>query len=123
MKVIKRVGFYLVGFSIGLVFLAMIWKGKKAEFNYGPDARVLKNISTKELIYSQIALDYVANYQVDTSKVTEALKHGNVDFSSLDRDLDSCKIYTIQRALNDEEITLTVENCERIATIKSIRLE
>ena len=50
MKFIHRLGFYLGGFSIGLIFLAFFLSGKKTSCAYGPNARVLKNISTKSLI-------------------------------------------------------------------------
>ena len=62
MKLIHRIGYYLGGFSIGLIFLAFILSGKKASCSYGLDARVLKNISTKQLVYSQNVLELLKNY-------------------------------------------------------------
>ena len=47
MKFIHRLGYYLGGFSIGLIFLAFFLSGKRASCDYGPDARVLKNIGQK----------------------------------------------------------------------------
>ena len=48
MKFIHRLGYYLGGFSIGLIFLAFFLSGKRASCDYGPDARVLKNIGQKK---------------------------------------------------------------------------
>ncbi len=123
MKLIHRIGFYLGGFSIGLIFLAFFLSGKRASCSYGPDARVLKNISTKQLVYSQNVLDMINNKTIDSLTISKVLKDGDVDFSKVNRDLDFCKIYIIEHEVNKIDIALTVENCETIATIKSIILE
>ena len=123
MKLLKRTGYYLVGFSIGIVILAFIWKAKRAEFNYMPEARVLKNISTKELLYSKNAMEDLKNMSIDTSAISNILKHGDVDLSKVDRNLDSCKIYIIKGVFNNNDIKVSVKNCEKMATINSIGLE
>ncbi len=123
MKLIHRIGYYLGGFSIGLIFLAFFLSGKRASCSYGLDARVLKNISTKQLVYSQNVLEMIIKNSIDTLSISEILRFGDVDFSKVDRDLDSCKIYIIEREINDKDIALTVENCESMATIKSISFE
>ncbi|MCK5402384.1 MAG: DUF4258 domain-containing protein [Flavobacteriaceae bacterium] len=123
MKLIQRVGFYLGGFSIGLVFLAFFLSGKRASCSYGPDARVLKNISTKQLVYSQNVLDLIQNKSIDTLTISEVLKFGDVNFSESNTKLDSCNIYVIERDFNGKDISLSVENCETIATINSISFE
>lgn len=123
MKLIQRVGFYLGGFSIGLIFLAFFLSGKRASCSYGPDARVLKNISTKQLIYSQSVLDLIQNKSIDTLTISEILKFGDVNFSESDTKLDSCKIYVIENEFEDKHISLSVENCETIATISSIKIK
>ena len=123
MKLIHRIGYYLGGFSIGLIFLAFILSGKKASCSYGLDARVLKNISTKQLVYSQNVLELLKNRSIDTFTISEILKFGDVDFSKVDRDLDFCKLYIIEREIDEKDIALTVENCETIATIMSVSFE
>jgi hypothetical protein len=120
MKFIHRIGFYLGGFSIGLIFLAFFLSGKRASCSYGPDARVLKNISTKQLIYSPNVLELITNKSIDTLTISKILKSGDIDFSEVNRDLDSCKIYIIEHEINDKDIALTVENCETKATILDI---
>jgi hypothetical protein len=123
MKLIHRIGYYLGGFSIGLIFLAFILSGKKASCSYGLDARVLKNISTKQLVYSQNVLELLKNRSIDTFTISEILKFGDVDFSKVDRDLDFCKLYIIEHEIDEKDIALTVENCETIATIMSVSFE
>ncbi len=123
MKLIHRIGYYLGGFSIGLIFLAFFLSGKKASCSYGLDARVLKNISTKQLVYSQNVLELLKNRSIDTLTISEILKFGDVDFSKVDRDLDFCKLYIIEHEIDEKDIALTVENCETIATIMSVSFE
>ena len=123
MKLIQRVGFYLGGFSIGLIFLAFFLSGKRASCDYGPDARVLKNISTKQLIYSQNVIDLIQNKSIDTLTISEILKFGDINFSESNTKLDSCRIYVIESDFEDKRISLSVENCETIATINSVFFE
>ncbi len=123
MKLIHRIGYYLGGFSIGLIFLAFFLSGKRASCSYGPDARALKNISTKQLNYSPNVLEAMNSKSIDSLAISKILKSGDVDFSKVNRNLDSCNIYIIEHEIKDKNIALTVENCEAIATIKTIRIK
>ena len=120
MKLIHRIGYYLGGFSIGLIFLAFFLSGKRTSCSYGPDARVLKNISTKHLIYSNNSVEALNNKTIDSATISYVLKHGDVNFSKSNTKLDSCKVYVIEEDYNDQVIELTIENCDKIATIQSI---
>jgi len=44
MRVIDRFGYYLGGFSVGLIFLGFVFSGKKTSCNYGPSARVKNKV-------------------------------------------------------------------------------
>lgn len=123
MKLIQRIGYYLGGFSIGLILLAFFLSGKKASCSYGPNARVLKNISTKPLKYSDEALTYIDNKVIDTSLINTTLRKGKVNFSLSDTALDSCKIYVIEEDVDNIEILLTIENCDSLAILKNIRIK
>lgn len=123
MKLIQRVGYYLGGFSIGLIILAFFLSGKKASCSYGPNARVLKNISEKRLVYSENASKKLNLKDIDSSIVLNTLSNGNVNFSKSNTKLDYCKIYIIEDSVDDKEISLTVENCEQKVIIKSIEIK
>ena len=47
MSFLYRLGYYLGGFSAGLVILFFLFNGKRTQCNYGPEARVLNNLSEK----------------------------------------------------------------------------
>jgi hypothetical protein len=116
MKFIHRLGFYLGGFSIGLVFLMFFLSGKKTSCSYGPNARVLKNISTKSLTIPPHIKLKLQTLNIDSLNIDNALKKGNVDFSKSKTKIDSCKRYTIA----DKTIEIFVENCKKEVTILNI---
>ena len=49
MSFLKRLYYYSTGFIIGIFFLFFIFNGKRTSCNYGPSARVIDNIISKEL--------------------------------------------------------------------------
>lgn len=123
MKFIHRLGYYLGGFSIGLIVLAFFLSGKKTSCDYGPNARTIKNISSKKIRYSENTKFFIITYRLDSIKVSNLIKTGDIDFSKSQTHLDSCKIYTIESKLDSEEVILMVENCKEVATIHSLRLK
>lgn len=117
MKFIHRLGFYLGGFTIGLLLLFFFLGGKKTSCAYGPEARTLKNIKIKQRLFSEKTLTFLANNQLDTSAVSSLLNHGDVLFSESNTKLDSCKQYIIVGMVSEKNIKIRVENCEEKATI------
>ena len=122
MKFIHRLGFYLGGFSIGLVILAFFLSGKKTSCDYSPNARVLKNIRIKERVYSEEALENMRLYQVDTADISLVLKKGDVDFGRSNTDLDSCKTYMVTGQSQTHNLELFIENCDSIATLQKLEI-
>ncbi|MDO6759431.1 hypothetical protein Q4566_04400 [Tamlana sp. 2_MG-2023] len=122
MKLIQRIGYYLGGFSIGLVLLAFFLSGKKTSCSYGPDARVLKNINTKKIQYSSEANLVINQKLTDSTEVLWVLKKGDINFSESKPRQEPCGYYAVEGEVNDKDISLIVENCDSIATIKSIKL-
>lgn len=120
MKLIQRIGYYLGGFAIGLIILAFFLRGKNTSCDYGPNARTIKNISIKKKVYSENATAFMHMYQIDTLEVSRLIHTGDVNFSESDTKSEGCKTYSIENTLEDKDITLKIENCDSIATIKDI---
>jgi hypothetical protein len=120
MKLLHRVGYYLGGFSIGLVILAFFLNGKKVSCDYGPDARVLKNINLKQIQFSENIETAILNKKIDSLQIRELLMHGDIDFSKSETRKKPCGIYAIEGEINKADVFLTVENCDSIATIQDI---
>ena len=119
MNLAKRFLFYFGGFAIGLILLYFFIGGSGAscEYNYGPNARTLKNIRLKERVYTSESLKTLTMHQLDTSSVSSLLRSGDVIFSESNTKLDSCKIYVIQGEVSENILKISVQNCEKQATI------
>lgn len=122
MKLIQRIGYYLGGFSLGLVILAFFFNGKKTSCSYGPDARVLKNIRLKKIEYSNDTHSQLINNNLDSTAVNYVLKKGNINFSESNARQKPCGVYLVEGNYNEKEIELTIENCDSIATITNFRI-
>jgi hypothetical protein len=124
MKLLHRFGYYFGGFALGLVFLAFFLSGKKASCSYFPNARTVKNISTKEYKqYSEDALSVMKTHQLDTTTVIDIIKYGDVDFSESDTKSKPCRTYIIENTYKDNDVVITVKNCDSVATITSIEFQ
>ena len=107
MSFLKRLYYFSTGLIIGTIFLFFIFNGKKTSCNYGPSARVIDNIISKELIFKQ-EKDYIQN-----DELIKIISNGKVRFNKSDIDKKPCALYFIESgALN-----LLVENCDKKATI------
>tara|TARA_B100000767_G_scaffold274538_2_gene307865 strand:+ start:6513 stop:6878 length:366 start_codon:yes stop_codon:yes gene_type:complete len=119
MSFLKRLGYYLGGFSAGLIFLAFILNGKKTQCNYSPDARVLNDLSKKDWIYSPKVKPF---FLLDSITIAVLVKEGDINFSASKTKRDSCKIYTLETKIGLKEYDLEVENCSKKATVLSVSL-
>lgn len=120
MTFLQRLGYYLGGFSIGLIFLAFFLTGKKTSCDYGPNARVKKNIRLKTLKFSEKASQQMTSSGMDSLMINQLLIKGKVNFSESDTSQDSCKIYVIEGENKGSYLKLQIENCDSIATVKDI---
>ncbi|MFB9053727.1 hypothetical protein ACFFVB_11630 [Formosa undariae] len=122
MTLIQRIGYYLGGFSLGLMLLAFFLSGKKTSCSYGLDARVIKNINTKQIVYSEKAQTIIKDKQLDTIILTHVLRKGDVDFSKSETTTKPCKTYYLDGTFDKKSIALVVKNCDKTATIEDIQI-
>ena len=123
MKFINRLGYYLGGFAIGLVILAFILNGKDASCDYSPNARTVKNITSKPITYSAPAKEIALSKGMDSLVVINLIKYGDVAFNKSIINEDSCNTYIIENSFKDKPVELTVMNCESQAFLTDIRME
>lgn len=121
MSLLKRLGYYLGGFSVGLILLAFFLGGKRASCDYSPNARVLKSIRTKSHLYSEDLQRAIQSKEIDSNTISYILQKGNVDFKKSNTKLDSCRIYVIEETIDNKEIALSIENCDSIARITFLK--
>lgn len=123
MKFLHRVGYYLGGFSLGLILLAFFLQGKKTSCDYGPNARTTKNIANKSKLYTEEALAEMKVFKIDTLQVSNLIRFGSVDFSKSETKDKLCKTYYIDNSFKKKDLQLLVKNCDSVATIVSITLK
>ena len=123
MSLLKRVGWYLGGFSVGLIILSIFLKKKNAEFCYGIDCRILKNIRSKNVVYSKPANDFMLSNGIDTLVINGILLKGDVNMSKSNTKLDSCKIYSVEGNYKEDLLFLTIQNCNKTATVELIEMQ
>lgn len=123
MKLPQRLLFYCFGFVIGLLLLFFFLGGKKTSCDYGPDARVLKNIRLKERVITNQALYTLQGLQLDTAAISTLLFNGDVNFSESNTTLDSCKLYVIKGMVAEKNLQFKIENCNKKATVLEVKGE
>lgn len=115
----QRLPYFLVGLFIGIIVVIFIWGKKNTRFDYGPNARVLKNISTKELVYAPSALASLVEHKIDTATISLILRTGNVDLWNKIKN-DAYIEYPISGRDTLGNLTVYIENREKTALITNI---
>ena len=122
MPFLKRLGYFLVGLSIGLIFLAFFLRKKTdetgTEFCYFPNCRVLKELRSKPM-----RTDPALTVSIDTLLIQEILREGSVDFKASDTKAAPCKLYRIDYETEGGEMGITLENCPEYTLLKAYDLE
>jgi len=116
MNFLKRIGYYLIGVSLGSIVVLFIWKGKDISFDYGPNARTLKSIRSKQILFSKITLNELNNTSVDSVRIKQILKSGKVNFSKSKPRIKPCAEYLVE----SDNIDIYVRRCDSVATIEKI---
>jgi len=122
MGFLKRLGWYLVGLSIGMLFLVFFLKKKSGEGGfeicYFPNCRVLKDMRSKTLTFGE---NLPEQYR-DTSLIMTFLTNGDVDFGKSDTKSEPCKVYFVSYENNGKELELQVKNCKEQVIVEDILL-
>ena len=108
MSFLKRLYYFSTGLIIGIVFLFFILNGKRTSCNYGPSARVIDNIISKELILK---------YQTDSitdDELYNLISEGRVRFNKSEISNETCPIYFVESG----DSSLLIENCDEQAFIE-----
>ncbi|MFD1613837.1 hypothetical protein [Gelatiniphilus marinus] len=122
MKLIQRIGYYLGGFSLGLIILAFFLNGKKVSCNYGPQARVIKRINTKPLQFSPDILKAISSEEIDTNGLKVFMIKGDIDFGNSKAQQKPCATYMLEGELNTREAQAIIVFChnDSIATLTNL---
>ena len=124
MPLLKRFGLFFIGLSMGLVFLTFFYKNKtrgtEAGFCYLPNCRVLKNIRSKPVTYSDRVNQLLENKKLDSVDIRYFLYQGDVDFDKSDTESEPCKTYLIEGLVGEKKAVAQIKNCEDKAVIEDV---
>ena len=108
MSFLKRLYYFSTGLIIGIVFLFFILNGKRTSCNYGPSARVIDNIISKELVL-KFQTDSISN-----DELFDIISEGRVRFNKSDITNEPCALYFVESG----DFSLLIENCEDQALVE-----
>lgn len=120
MVLFKRFVFYFIGLSLGSIIVYFIWKGKNVSFDYGMDARTLKSIRTKKLIFSENTYESMSNSMIDSTAIHFILSNGDVDFGKSNQHKEPCPEYSVSGNYKEKMIEFWIIRCDSAATIDHI---
>ena len=121
MRIRHRFAYYLIGFTMGLFFVAAIFIGKDTRCNYFPNARVLNDLRNKPFHYSEKAKQILAEKWLDSTDIKNTLTYGDVDFDKSNVAKENGKLYIIEgKTVKNQLITLEVINYSDKAVLKDI---
>jgi len=118
----QRLPYYLVGLFIGIIIVNFILSKKKSSFDYWPNARVLKSIRNKPIVFSPEVILLLDSKKIDSVSIAQILSNGDVDIWNKVK-LDSCMKYNIQGEDSLQNITLSVKRCKSVAYVEKITIQ
>ncbi len=119
MDLLRRFKFYFIGIAIGIIPTLFILKAKGSTFDYGFDARTLKQIRIRKRVFSDNAKKIMQEKHIDTSEISKILINGDVDFDKSHPRKKPCPEYYV----TSENIDLFIIRCDSISTIEHIILK
>lgn len=123
MSVLKKFFYYLVGFAFGIVLVIFIWRGKGVSFDYGMNARTLKTLRAKPLVYSENAQLSMKKLRIDSTAIQSLLVNGDVNFRKSNPRGYPCPEYFITGTYSKNELQMYIIRCDSTATVSKIALK
>lgn len=116
-----RFAYYMVGFTIGMFFVAAVWSGKDTRCNYFPNARVLNDLRNKPFHASEKATAILAEPWIDMQDIKNTLQYGNVDFDKSNVEFEKGKIYIVDgKTAKNQPIELELVNYSNKVVLNNI---
>jgi len=116
-----RFTLYGFGFALGLVLVFFFLGGKNASCNWMPNDRMLNIISQKKINFSDEVKETLVSSSVDSVDVMQILINGEIDFSKSIVKNEPCRSYWIEGKAAQKELVITVELCDSLALVKTLK--
>lgn len=117
-----RLKYYLIGVGLGVIIVYFMFGNRDFQCSYMPNARVLKDIRSKQFFYSDLATCQKDCLGLDSLDIRQLLVAGAIEFSESEPRKEPCGEYELILRLEDmREIHARIENCDSTATLLSIK--
>ena len=117
----QRVLKYLMGVSIGLVFVAMAFGPRAFSCNYFPNARVLEEATAKNLRFSKEAEAFFVAENLDSTFLKKKLfSKSKIDFDKSNKDGVPCRTYLADYKDDTKDYQMVFEVCKETSKLVSI---
>jgi len=117
----KRFTLYGSGFVLGILMVFFFLGGKRASCNWLPNDRILNIIRQKQINLNEEVRSQLNEIGSDSLDIYRMLENGDVDFSKSRVKNDPCRLYWIQGEGEQKELVITVEVCDSVATVNSLK--
>ena len=117
----QRFTLYGIGFAMGIVIVFFFLGGKRASCNWMPNDRILNIIERKELLYGDQIEQNLTEAEADSLDIRAILKNGDIDFSKSRVKNEPCRLYWIEGQGKQSSLLISVELCDSIATVSSLK--
>ena len=119
----KRLGYFLIGLTIGLFALNFFMSKKNSSFDYFPNARTLKSIRNKPYLeYTPEVVDLLKQHNLDSTAIQSMLFYGDIKFNKSNRGKAPCHTYLIEPTKKSANISITVKRCDSVATVLKLEV-
>lgn len=113
---------YLMGVSIGLVFVAMAFGPRAFSCNYFPNARVLEEATAKNLKLTNEAAVFFETEGLDSTFLQKKLfSKSKVDFDKSDKNGVPCRTYLADYKDDTKDYQMVFEICKETSKLISIK--
>lgn len=113
---------YLMGASIGLVFVAMAFGPRAFSCNYFPNARVLEEATAKNLQFSKEAQEFFEAEKLDSVFLKKKLfTKSKIDFEKSNKDGVPCRSYLADYKDESKNYEMVFEVCRETSKLISIK--
>jgi len=126
MKFKFRLAYYLFGLFLGIIFLVYFLNAKAdsrgVEFCYLPNCRVLKELRSKTISYSEKTTTILNEDWITIDDIKKSMKYGDVDFSKSNQPYKNGRIYiVIGKTAQNQEIIITLINYPQKVILDDIK--
>lgn len=119
----RKLKFYLIGLSLGLIFVFLILNEKNASCSYFPNDRVIAETLTKEFQYEKRFTAEMRALQLNETFVKDSiLSQGKIDFDRSNAQKTPCPEYLIFYPSKKPKYEMLFEKCKDTANFRQISL-